>query len=327
MVVPFDSADVRRPSIMMMEPVRLLDFPIQHQVFGEENDAASELLVEDIRAQGVRDPIDVLPPDNAAGLPEFTVLDGHRRRDAAIELGLDAVPVRVRHDLLDASEEEVTLAFLNYNFVRRQLHPVDQANVLLNRYNASASSPLPFSDLRQINRLARQLATLLGKDQKTGGRYIRVAMMPQAIHEAVKLGLLRLNVATKIFAITDEYLRDEIIHAVEAELGTGEKLNDLVNGMMPGHVQARQRRLRTDLDRMLSNIEEFEGRYLNHIGGMTHPGWRTDFLERAVHAKAFFDRLVIQLETIETHADSNAESDIDADPFAEQIVMLEGEDD
>jgi|GEM_PF-2243641 len=325
MVVPSDSADVRQPSIVMMDPTKLLDFPIQHQVFGEENDAAGELLAVDIRAQGVRDPIDVLPPGNAAGLPENTVLDGHRRRDVAIQLGLDLVPVRIRHDLMDASVEEVTQAFLNYNFVRRQLDPVDQAKVLLNIYNTRRYMPLRFSDLRGINELARHLAALLGKDQKTGGRYIRVAMLPEAIHQAVKLGFLRLTVATKIFAIRDEAVREEIVDAVEEGLDAGEKLNDLVNGMLPDRVQAREQRLFTDLESMLARIEECENRYGDRIEGMSQSGSRTDFLERAVHCKAFFDRLVAQLEAIDsdTHDDNVADVDLDDNPFTEQIEMLE----
>ena len=92
----------------------------------QPSDGASEraALKADI---GLRVPIEVLPPHNAAGLSHLTILSGHTRSEILVELDYVMFHVRVRHDLAKATRSEVDKYFLADNFARRQLDPLDRA--------------------------------------------------------------------------------------------------------------------------------------------------------------------------------------------------------
>ncbi len=59
-------------------------------------------LIEDIRKNGLREKIQILPK-NKAGLPADTILDGHERSRALQKLGQTDTDVVVRYDLADAT--------------------------------------------------------------------------------------------------------------------------------------------------------------------------------------------------------------------------------
>ncbi len=73
----------------------------------------------------------MLPADNAAGLPEYTIVSGHTRNAILLELGHDECQVRVRYDLARASRSEVDKVFISDSYNRRQLDPLDRARVAL----------------------------------------------------------------------------------------------------------------------------------------------------------------------------------------------------
>src|SRR2546421_9027657 len=99
-----------------MKLAELLPHPLQGQFFSDCPAADDKTLADDLRTNGQRDAIVVMPPDNAAGLPGGTVLDGNRRRKALQSLGETEAIVLVRHDLKHADAAAVEQVFLRFNF-------------------------------------------------------------------------------------------------------------------------------------------------------------------------------------------------------------------
>lgn len=58
---------------------KLAPHPLQAAFYDPCTTAEDAALKKDLAANGQRDPIVVMPPGNAASLPGFTILDGHRR--------------------------------------------------------------------------------------------------------------------------------------------------------------------------------------------------------------------------------------------------------
>src|SRR3954469_20477876 len=99
----------------------LKPFPAQPLFFGDLSDHELEALAEDIKRNGLRNPIEVLPK-NRAGYPADTIIRGHQRR-RALELNGEAeTTVLIRHDLADA--DAIEKCFLEDNQHRRHLDPL-----------------------------------------------------------------------------------------------------------------------------------------------------------------------------------------------------------
>jgi ParB/RepB/Spo0J family partition protein len=97
---------------------------LQSALFRPLSDKEHARLVEDIRAHGVLQPIEV----TAHG----TIIDGHERVRAARALGLTEISVRVRDDLTDQTAIDRRHAEANLN--RRQLDPLDRARLALHLF-------------------------------------------------------------------------------------------------------------------------------------------------------------------------------------------------
>ena len=90
-------------------------------------DAAQvEDLVESIRVHGIEVPLVAAP---AADGTDLVVLAGHRRLTAALELGLETVPVQVRADLTDERDQLTFMA--TENLQRQDLTAVEQSRLFL----------------------------------------------------------------------------------------------------------------------------------------------------------------------------------------------------
>lgn len=91
-------------------------------------DAAQvEDLVESIRVHGIEVPLVAAPVLGSE--TELVVVAGHRRLTAALELGLETVPVQVRGDLEDARAQLTFMA--TENMQRTDLSPMEQSRLLL----------------------------------------------------------------------------------------------------------------------------------------------------------------------------------------------------
>jgi ParB-like chromosome segregation protein Spo0J len=119
----------QQPPTTTMSLALLKPHPLQSEFYADCTPADDEALAADLRTRGQQAPIIIMPAGNAAGLPAGTILDGHRRATLMAANGETKALVVVRDDLKNASSNEVEAEFLNYNFMRRQQHPLDQAKV------------------------------------------------------------------------------------------------------------------------------------------------------------------------------------------------------
>lgn len=89
--------------LRIVDPHRLLDHPFSVAIYGQDLDDA---FVESVRRRGIEQPI-IVAADGR------TVVAGHRRRNAAVLVGLKRVPIVVRSDLKD--ELEIKHAIIEAN--------------------------------------------------------------------------------------------------------------------------------------------------------------------------------------------------------------------
>lgn len=82
-------------------------------------------LAASIRAHGILQPLIVQPHPRKNGT--FQLLAGHRRLEAAIQAGLETVPVVIRHGVDEATALELMLV---ENCQRADLNPMDRAEAL-----------------------------------------------------------------------------------------------------------------------------------------------------------------------------------------------------
>ena len=96
--------------------------PDQSRYFRWDSGLALEELADDIRRNGLREPIDVLD--------DGVMLAGHRRWKAILTYLQDmhaAVPVKIRHDLIAQGPAAIERYFLESNLNRRQLTSLEAA--------------------------------------------------------------------------------------------------------------------------------------------------------------------------------------------------------
>jgi ParB/RepB/Spo0J family partition protein len=207
---------------------QLADHPLQGELYAPLGDEPFARLKNSLAADGQRDPIVVMPPDNAAGLDAYTILDGHQRRDAAVELGWAEVDVLVRHDLKDAEAGELDRVFLSFNFDRRQLKPLDQAAVLVHDHVADVGRPVERFTSRDWRQVVTKFADHLNMSPKNATRYVRIAALPIPIQNAFTNETLSLALAERVFhlgADEQEWLADEVDRLAE-ELERAVENND-----------------------------------------------------------------------------------------------------
>src|SRR5688572_21598380 len=92
-----------RPEEEQRRLADLVEHPLQPTYNDGLSDDALKRLAGDIKRNGLREKIQILPA-NKAGLPKNTTLDGHQRRRALLLNGESTTTVIVRHDLADADE-------------------------------------------------------------------------------------------------------------------------------------------------------------------------------------------------------------------------------
>lgn len=94
-------------------------------------------LKDDIAERGLLNPV--------LCTPDYTVIAGHHRLKAALELGLESVPI----DIQNVDNEEAESRLIADNVLRRQLNPMEQA--------------------RLIHRLKERYGIKKGNNQSVGG--------------------------------------------------------------------------------------------------------------------------------------------------------------
>jgi hypothetical protein len=215
-----DSTSVATPSIddpsLKVTSVPIADLrPHPLQVSGEYYGMPSkddfDRLFRDIVKNGLHDPIQVLPGDNEAGLPAFTILDGHcrvevykekLRRDSCdpeIAEKFSRIDAIVRHDLVEKSADEIARVYLEYNDNRRQLHMLDRVHITRGIYERERGQRRPnAAQTRDV------VGKRLGISGVTLSRWMRADNAPQVVRDLLKRGVVPLMAAARVGGLDAE---------------------------------------------------------------------------------------------------------------------------
>ena len=202
----------------------------------EEEDRA---LMASLHAEGQKSPVIILP--------DGTILDGHRRVTLLKQLGITEVWVEVRHDLANADPAVIEQTFLQYNFNRRQLHPLDMARIARRLYELEKKRS--FKDLspgRQNEARDRVGKLLGGVSGRNLQRYMNILKTPAEVQKAVKAGHLKLVLAEKIAGLSPE-VQNEI--GLQMALLTGKgAINAMVSLYVTTHPTPKEQASRAISD-------------------------------------------------------------------------------
>jgi ParB/RepB/Spo0J family partition protein len=156
--------------------------PKQDEYWGKLSKPEFEKLKNSIATIGMANPILV----DATG----RIIDGHQRHRACEELGHTEILVRV---LVSDTDDH----FIATNWCRRSLTPIDKARVITKLFLKRQAS-LPSYKRRGNVELRKELAEVLGVDERTVSRYLQIGRLPMPIQLAIARDELTQTQAIKI---------------------------------------------------------------------------------------------------------------------------------
>lgn len=166
--------------LRMLRPDQIVSSPLQPRRRFDETALAT--LGESIRKHGILEPIIVRPRDG-----RFEIVAGERRFQAAVQVGLEELPVTVR-ELDDRTTMEIALS---ENLEREDLSPIEVA--------------ISFSDyLTKFGTTQDELAQRLGKDRSTVANLIRLLDLPEPARTALDNRTITAGHARALLSLKDE---------------------------------------------------------------------------------------------------------------------------
>lgn len=179
--------------------------PFAGHPFRIRNDASMDELTESIRAYGVLSPLLARPKGKG-----YELVSGHRRRAAAIKLGLATVPALVR----EMSDDEAVILMVDSNLQRENLLPSEKAFAYKMKLDAlkhqgKTTSSQVGTKMRSDEQIAAQVADSRMQIQ----RYIRLTNLVKPLLDMVDEGRIAFSPAVELSYLTKEqqaYLLDSI---------------------------------------------------------------------------------------------------------------------
>ena len=177
--------------------------PFAQHPFQLREDAAMDELTESVRVYGVLSPLLARPRGEG-----YELVSGHRRRAAALKLGLQTVPVLVR----DMSDDEAVILMVDSNLQRENLLPSEKAFAYKMKLEALKHQGKATS--RQIVGKSES-ADCISNDEsgRTVQRYIRLTNLVKPLLDMVDEGRIAFSPAVELSYLTREqqaYLLDSI---------------------------------------------------------------------------------------------------------------------
>jgi ParB family chromosome partitioning protein len=177
---PAQSTLLSDRGVRMLRSDQIVPSPLQPRRRFDETALAT--LAESIRKHGILEPIIVRPRDD-----RFEIVAGERRFQAAVQIGLEEVPVTIR-DLDDRTAMEIALS---ENLEREDLSPIEVA--------------VSFSDyLTKFGTTQDELAQRLGKDRSTVANLIRLLDLPEIARTALDNKIITAGHARALLPLKDQ---------------------------------------------------------------------------------------------------------------------------
>lgn len=167
--------------------------------FQVKDDEAMDALCKSIALYGVLSPLLARPVGEG-----YEIISGHRRRAAALRLGLNKLPVLVR----DMTDDEAVILMVDSNIQRENLLPSEKAFAYKMKLEAmkhqagrpSKNSPQVASNYRSDDALAEQT----GVSGDTIRRYIRLTNLAKPILDMVDEQKIALSPAVELSYLTKQ---------------------------------------------------------------------------------------------------------------------------
>ena len=162
--------------------------------FQVKDDESLQALCDSIREYGILSPLLARPTDDG-----FEIVSGHRRKAAALRLGLDRLPVLVR----DMSDDEAVILMVDSNIQRENLLPSEKAfayKMKLEAIKRQAGRPKK-ENSGQVGHKSRDT---LSEDEsgRTIQRYIRLTNLAKPILDMVDAQRIAFSPAVELSYLT-----------------------------------------------------------------------------------------------------------------------------
>ena len=154
-----------------------------------------QALCDSIREYGVLSPLLARPTEDG-----YEIVSGHRRKAAALRLGLDKLPVLVR----DMTDDEAVILMVDSNIQRENLLPSEKAFAYKMKLEAIKHQG-ERKDLTcaQVGHKSRDLiAEAAGESRETIRRYIRLAYLAKPILDLVDQQRIAFSPAVELSYLT-----------------------------------------------------------------------------------------------------------------------------
>lgn len=206
----------REPATESWALKRLKPHPLQAQYFKDLTPGEFTGLADDIKRNGLRHPIQILP--------DGTIIQGHQRTKVLKHLEHKEYEVLVRYDLVDAKPELVEREFLSDNLNRRQLSPVARARVAARLLELEQKKKHSELTGNENGRLRERIGEALGMSGRNACRYVRLLKTPLVVQNAVDGGELAMGLALKV-ADLDGPQQEALVAAVNGGVAVREAVS------------------------------------------------------------------------------------------------------
>ena len=162
--------------------------------FQVKDDESFQELCDSIQKYGVLSPLLARPTEDG-----YEIVSGHRRKAAALSLGLDKLPVLVR----DMTDDEAVILMVDSNIQRENLLPSEKAFAYKMKYEAlkhqgKATSPQVAAKLRTDDEIGKSM----GLSGDTVRRYIRLTYLAKPILDLVDEQRIAFSPAVELSYLT-----------------------------------------------------------------------------------------------------------------------------
>jgi ParB-like chromosome segregation protein Spo0J len=222
--------------------------PSQEELYGGTTSTAEDAdFAAELKKDGQRDPIHVMPDKNKAKLPKGTVLDGWRRAAAMKANGKTEIEAVIRHDLAGATSAEIDGIFVQFNLSRRQLSPLARARCAKHLLKSRSAYGVLLGSGQE--ELKKWVGKKLTRDARTVNRYLQVLTTPLAVQQAFDARKLTIDEACKI-AMLPSPKQKEIATRIKA----GEDPKAVVHDMVPSS-EGRHKKASDGLNCLTKGLE------------------------------------------------------------------------
>ena len=162
--------------------------PFRNHPFHVKDDESLQALCDSIQEYGVLSPLLARPTGEG-----YEIVSGHRRRSAALKLGLKQLPVLVR----EMSDDEAIILMVDSNIQRENLLPSEKAFAYRMKLEAMKHQGKP--TYRQVvGKL--ESADLISKEEsgRTVRRYIRLTYLAKPILDLVDEGRISFSLGVEL---------------------------------------------------------------------------------------------------------------------------------